>query len=413
MSQVRAELDRLFREGFTAKDVERLRAAATGDQEREVLARELDGFLRRAAVTLLSPQRAALWFQVAEAYRESGSLPPAIAALRRALDEDPTHAAAAKAWVAVTAQAGQWREHVEALRLRISQMRKQGQASQRIELHRRAAEVWRERLGELGPAFFELLRALRIAPHSEALWREATGAAVAVGGYRDLATLLEDLVERKRGTPDERLQLSRLYELYRGPLTDPTRAQELAERLSSLPETITVVDSKAALARAVVDLDELRRSEVALRRAKKHAELVEAYRQHEWALEADEREEKADVALMTALALGEACGSIEPAMEAAERAISHDPASSGAHRYLMDLWLRQGRPERALAVCERWAEACPEQAVDALISACDLAWQRLHDRERAERALAMARALAPQHPAVVAAEASLRLAGMK
>ena len=87
----------LFAQGFSAKDIERLRQSAASADDKRWLATELDAFLHRAAVTLLPPQRAALWFQIAEAYREGGATAEALRSYRLAVNEDPTHAASARA----------------------------------------------------------------------------------------------------------------------------------------------------------------------------------------------------------------------------------------------------------------------------------------------------------------------------
>jgi tetratricopeptide (TPR) repeat protein len=401
-------LKAVLKEGVSAKDVERLRIATDKPEDKRRLAREADAYLQRSAVTLLPPQRAALWFQIAEAYREGESLADALTVYSRALEEDPSHIASARALIDLAEALDDDTQLVHAIAARLVQLRKPGHEEQRVDLHRRAAEAY-VRLAQPDRAFFELLRALKVRPQDEALWDDAQGLAEAARGYSELGALLEDLATRTKDREEERRYLKRLYELCRGPLTDPTRAQTIYEHLAGLPllGNSTAVTSAADVARVMIDLDELRATEAGLRRQRRYKDLLEAYAQHLLALGADEHEEKSDVALTAAVVAAHELSDLAQAKLLAEKAVRIDPQSVAAHRFIIDLALTQEDFAHAVAACERFAEACEASALDALLMACEIAHARLQDRGRALRAFEWAKTLAPEHPGVAAFARSL------
>lgn len=392
----------ILKEGLAAKDVERLRIATERASEKRKLAQEVDAYLQRSSVTMLAPQRAALWFQIAEAYREGDSAADALVAYRRALDEDPSHIASARALIDLAEAVGDDQELVQAIASRLFQLRKAGHEDQRVELHRRAAQA-QLRLQQPQRAFFELLRALKVRPTDEALWDEAQVQAEAADGYGELGALLEDLATRAKERDEERRYLKRLYDLCRGPLADPTRAQTIYEHLAGLPILrVTPVASAAEAARVLVDLDELRTTEASLRRERRYKELLEAYGQHVLALGDDAFEEKSDVTLMAAVVAAQELADRGAAKRLGEKAVRHDPKSVSAHRFVIDLALADQDYALAVAACERFAEACEASALDALLMACEIALYKLQDRGRAQRAFEWAKTLGPSHPGVEA-----------
>jgi tetratricopeptide (TPR) repeat protein len=400
---VSAGLRALLKDGFSAKDIERLRIATESPAEKRAIAEAVDSFLQRAAVTLLAPQRAALWFQIAEAYREGEAPSQALATYARALDADPGHIASARAFIDLADLENDDMQLVRAIAARVRQLRKAGHEEQRVDLHRRAAKAYVRQL-QPDRAFFELLRALKVHPGDEALWDEAQVLAEEARGYLELAALLEDLATRTKSREDERRYLKRLYELCRGPLMDPTRAQTIYEHLAGLPllGQPQAVANAQEVARAMIDLDELRATEATLRREKRHKELLSAYAQHALALSDEEKEERSDVMLMAAVVAAHELLDVDHARALAEQAVKCDPASQAAHRFVIDLAIESEDYGLATAACERFAEACEGQALDALLMAAELALNRLQDRSRAERALQWARTLSPEHPGVAA-----------
>ncbi len=404
-TSIDAALGKLLREGFSAKDIERLRLGTDEPEEKRRLAAELDAFLHRAAVTLLPPQRAALWFQIAEAYREGGAAPEALRSYRLAVGEDPTHIGSARAWLDLAEAENKAHDMVEAMHARISQLRKPGYEDQRVELHRRAVRLLRDVIGDPTRAFFELVRAAKLASRHETLWDETQALAGAAGTQRELAQVLEDLASRQPEPADERRFLKRAHALAANALKDGAWADRLSARLAKLqPDppgaARDAAPSAADVTRALVDLDELRTTEARLRRGRRFPELIAALRQHELALEADAKEERSDVVLVQAMVLASELGDAVRAYETAERALAGDPQSVGAHRFLIDLAINEGWFERAVACCERFADACEGHALDALLLACELSLERLKDSGRAQRAFELARTLDPTHPGV-------------
>ncbi|MCC6809480.1 MAG: hypothetical protein IT381_18775 [Deltaproteobacteria bacterium] len=393
----------LLKEGFAAKDIERLRIATENPADKRKIAEAVDAFLQRAAVTLLPPQRAALWFQIGEAYREGEDTRGAIRTYARALDEDPSHIASARALLDLAEVEHDDAALVRGIAARLLQLRRPGHEEQRVDLHRRAAHA-HLRLHQPDRAFFELLRAIRVRPADERLWDEAQALAEEAQGYQALAALLEDLATRTSERDGERRYLKRLYDLCRGPLLDPTRAQTIFEHLAGMPllGASTAVASAAEVARAIVDLDELRATEATLRRGRRYRELVAAYAQHVLALPAGEREEKSDVVLMSAIVLAHELDDAAQARALGEEAVRLDPSSAAAHRFVIDLAIADADYALAVAACERLAEASEQHALDALLMACELALHHLHDHGRALRAFEWAKTLAPAHPGVAA-----------
>jgi tetratricopeptide (TPR) repeat protein len=398
-----AALKKLLKEGFSAKDIERLRASAASAEDKKHLASEIDAFLHRAAVTLLPPQRAALWFQIGEAYREGEAAEDALRSYRLAVTEDPTHVASARAWIALAESANLPEEIIDALHARIHQLRKSGHEEQRIELHRRAAHILRDDMHDDGRAFLELLRAAKLAPRDGTLWAEVTVLADRAQMHRELASVLEDLAGKQADPDEERNFLLRVHELAAGALGDPAWARRIAAHLAELPKGDGEGQKSAAeLTRALVDIDELRATEARLRRERRFPDLLLALAQHELALTEEAREERSDIVLTQAIIIAHELGEAERAYSTAERAIADDPKSVGAHRFIIDLAIAEAWFERAVGACERFAEACMGQALEALLLACELALDRLGDEGRAQRAFEVARALDPTHPGVEA-----------
>jgi len=395
-----AALKKLLEEGFSAKDIERLRISAEKPEEKRQLATEIDTFLHRAAVTLLPPQRAALWFQIGEAYREGGASDEACRCYRFAVSEDPTHIGSARAWLDLAEHERRPIDMVEAMHARILQLRKPGHEEQRIALHRQAAHVLRDEIGDPTRAFFELLRAAKLAMRDDGLWQETIDLADAAQTHRELAAVLEDLAGKQTDTHEEKRFLRRVHTLAAGPLGDAAWAKRITLHLNELPEDTHVSTSTAAdLTRALVDLDELRTTESRLRRAKRFPELLQALAQHELALPLQSHE-RSDVILTQALLISSELDEPERAFTTAERALREDTHSIGAHRFLIDLSINESWFERAVSACERFADSCEAHALDAILLACELSLERLNDEGRAKRAFELARALDPTHPGV-------------
>ncbi len=394
-------LKKLMTDGFSAKDIERLRLNLDKAAEKLALAEEVDGFLQRAAVTLLPPQRAALWFQVAEAYREGGDAPSAMTTLRRALDEDSTHTDAAKELIALAEANNANAELVKALQVRAQQLRRSESDAQRVELHRRAAGLLARELDDVRSAFFESLRALRALPMDDDVFEETLDYANRSDSASDLAAIEEDLYARAPDDSVKRLHLQRLAVIYERSLMDVTKSADTRARMAVLhaPSPIPAASAEE-VARAIIDLDELRRTEARLRRERRYSELVQAYAQHEIGLPPDAVEERSDVALMAAMVVGEELGEAERALQLCDRALQHDPRSDGAHRFFVDLCLREQWFARAAKACERWGSE--RQSLEAWLKAGDLFLSQLNDLPRAEHALASARAIDSSHAGVVA-----------
>ena len=328
-----------------------------------------------------------------------GSPARAVAVLERAWREDPGDREVLAELDRLHAAAGRPRQRAEALERRIEA----SPESERGPLHRAAAELYLERLGEPGRAALHLARALDLDGGPRVALLQALGralrAARRVGEWVEVAEAELAALDPGQAVFDERRrELHReLASAYQRECADPEAAlahlRALVDAPEPEPDDELAVDERDRAEEALLD---------ALRAEGAHAELEARLAGH-----LARRTRDADAWLELGRLREERLHLPERAAQAYAAAAEREPSNLAALRGLRRVAERRGdwsEVARGLELeIEVRADApAPERA--ALLRALgDVAWQRLQSTTRASRAYAAALEAAPSDLGVLRA----------
>ncbi|HJL18801.1 MAG TPA: tetratricopeptide repeat protein, partial [Sandaracinaceae bacterium LLY-WYZ-13_1] len=233
-------------------DVARLhRASGRHRREAETLARLVEH-------TPAGAERAVLCHRVAHVQEQQlGDTDRARPWYERALDEDPTHRAAALALARLHEARERWEEAVDVWRRRAEAV---SAPKERAELHHRIGRLLERRLGRPEEAIASHERAVALDPEHHEAFLALTRLLAAAERWRALAELYERALDRAANDGEAIAWLFRIGAVYEDRLDDPAGALAAYDRI---------------LARDAEHLGALHAAQRAAERAGEHARVVE------------------------------------------------------------------------------------------------------------------------------------------
>jgi tetratricopeptide (TPR) repeat protein len=268
----------------------------------------------------------------------------------RVLAEDPGHEQACDGMAAIAERTGDYKELAQLLERQVEARRGRDQSDALIKI----AEVYEDRLEDLGEATRRFEAALALDPHDLQALKGLDRIYNRTGKYQELLANLQHQVDLA-ATPRQRIGLyERIAALYDEEFIDHDSAAQVLEGILAIDPTND--GAMTALARQYRVLD-------------RWDKLEKLYDRH--ATVTNDEARRIELTLHRARVLAENVGAVDRAMQAYERVLELQPSHPGALEALVRLRERSGDAHAALAAIEALAakattpEAKAEQWVRA------------------------------------------------